>query len=439
MTTYDPRPQQETPNHFVYVDGPSIDGRLGDIVGHRPTSAERPDWRRLAPWVREEFGPGQVHLHFATNWPGAGSFLNFLESAGFKLLLAERMNDETCHGLIVDSLEQIPRDRSEPGSRGVVVVTEQQHLIERMDVLRESLRLKDSRVAVVGFGEDFPPEEEYEGGLEFFDIEDEADLFRNPLPRAPYEDGDVYEELYAYDEPTESSEDRYERRETSNVVSFNPGNGAPAAAARQVGPVAVQEPVQAHADGRPCYLLVDGNNIDQVLGEILGGKPTAETRPDWLRVLQYVEGQAEGRVRADFAHIAPGHAGFRHAITEMGYKSRPVRFDETVTHRPVVEQFVCKALTARPLLGDAERGVPAWDVFVVGHSRELFEALSQIQRTGQRIAVLGLPEHMPFEEDYPGIEQLDIEKETGAFSRPLPRDMGINVDMFDPDALFEDD
>ena len=430
MTTYDPRPQQERPNHFVYVDGPSIDRRLGDILGHRPTYADRPDWRRLEMWVQQEFGPGRVQLHFATYAPGSPSFLGFLESAGFNPLLAERLDDETCDDLIVDSIRRIPRETSRLRTWGVVVVTQQSHLIDRLEELQSSLPAS-CRVAVAGFSEDFPEEDESEGGIEFFDIEDDAQLFRNRLPRAPFED----EGPEPYGEPFVPSEDQVEPREASNVVSFNPANGAPPAAARLLQPVAVQEP----AAGRPCYLLVDGNNIDQVLGEILGGKPTAETRPDWRRVMEYVEGQAEGRVRADFAHIAPGHAGFRHAITEMGYKSRPVRFDESVTNRPVVEQFVCRMLSANALRGDAERDRPAWDIFVVGHSRELFDALARIPQSDQRIAVLGLPEHMPFAEDYPGIEQLDMERETGAFSRPLPRDMGINVDVFDPDALFAEE
>ncbi len=429
MTTYDPRPQQETPTHYVYVDGPSIDRRLGEILGHRPTAVDRPDWRRLEMWVQQEFGPGRAQLHFATYAPGSPTFLRFLESAGFIPLLAERMDNETCDDLIVDSISQISREPRRFGSWGVVVVTQQPHLIDRVEEL-ESWLPSSCRIAVVGFTEDFP-EDESRAKIEFFDVEDDAQLFRNRLPREPFDD----EKPERSGERIVPSRAHYEQSEASNVVTFSPANGAPPAAARPMQSVALQEPT----DERPCYLLVDGNNIDQVLGEILGSKPTAETRPDWRRVMEYVEGQAEGRVRADFAHIAPGHAGFRHAITEMGYKSRPVRFDDSVTNRPVVEQFVCRMLSANALRGDADRELPAWDIFVVGHSRELFDALARIPQTDQRIAVLGLPEHMPFAEDYPGIEQLDMERETGAFARPLPRDMGINVDVFDPDALFAED
>ena len=139
MTTYDSRPQRETPQHFVYVDGPSIDGALGDLLERRPTSFDRPDWRRLEMWVRQELGAGRSELNFATYAPGAPSFINFLESAGFNPLLAERMSDETCADVIADSIKQITVEGRAWQSWGVVVVTQQAHLMNRLTELKSWL------------------------------------------------------------------------------------------------------------------------------------------------------------------------------------------------------------------------------------------------------------------------------------------------------------
>ena len=46
---------------------------------------------------------------------------------------------------------------------------------------------------------------------------------------------------------------------------------------------------------RGHYVFIDGPSLDRTLGEVLGGPPTYETRPDWRRVERFVPGDARRR------------------------------------------------------------------------------------------------------------------------------------------------
>ncbi len=416
MSLHHPDPDSAPPRgHYVFVDGPSIDGTLGRVIGQPPGPDTRPDWRRLEAFVKQHCGPAPYLATFVFWAPGQQGFMHFLRSSGFMIALGDRfVPGQSCADLIRERIGRL-NDAAEPGrSWQVIVGTHNAELIASLPELANQAE----RISVFGFTEFLPDAPELEVRIDFYDIEDDAQLFRIPLPRMEFED-----ELAA-SQPVE------------------PRLAIPPAQPALIQPSALEQPAAAPAfvprmseTQRECYLIVDGRSIEKELGEILGEKPNPGTRPDWGTVLDFARSQsssADGEVKALFAHIAPGHAGFRRALKDLGYTSSPVRPDDTQPMRPVVEEFICGLLGARTLRGDDGQSA-APDIMVIGHGQAIFEALSDIPDQGQRLCALGFPERMPPAEFYPRIEQLDIERDAHAFGAELPREFGVDVDNFDPD------
>ena len=400
--------------NYVFVDGPSIDRCLGEVIGRAPTPDTRPDWRSLAHFVNNQFGPAMPDAYqptFVVWGPGQEGFLHFLRMSGFKVGIGERFTSgKTC----VDVIRQGIAELNQPGGArqpwNLIVGTQNQSFIRELP----NIATGAERIGVFGFSEELPSDHELERLIEFYDIEDDANLFRTPLDRSEYE---------------ESPE---EAPPAPPSYDYQPALASAPAVEQPTSPPPHQAP-PTNAE-RDLFLIVDGRSIDKELGEILGEKPNPETRPDWGKVLSFTRNhlQAGNRdVNALFAHIAPGHSGFKYALKDLGYASKPVNPDETQPLRPVVEEYVAGLLAARLLRG--ETGKPAPDVIVVGHSQAIFDALSSIPNYGQQLCVLGFPERMPAAEYYPQIVRLDIENDAQAFGSPLPREFGVNVDDFDPD------
>lgn len=411
MTLQHPDPIATTPRgHHVFIDGPSIDGTLGRVIGQPPGPDTRPDWRRLETFIKQTCGPAPYTATFVFWAPGQQGFMHFLQSSGFMIALGDRfVAGQSCADLIRERVTRLNSAALPDQEWQVIVGTHNEDLISDLPQLADQA----DRVSVFGFTEFFPDAPELEQDIDFYDIEDDAQLFRTPLPRVDY------------DEESEGFLD------ANGEAGFQPHLVEPPALER---PVPTPTFARLSSEGvRDFYLIVDGRSIEKELGEILGEKPNPGTRPDWGTVLDFARSRsqsADGDVKALFAHIAPGHAGFRRALKDLGYTSSPVRLDESQPMRPVVEEFICGLLGARMLRGD-DHDAP--DIMVLGHGQAIFEALSDIPDLGQRLCALGFPERMPSSDFYPRIEQLDIERDARAFGAELPREFGVDVDDFDPD------
>ena len=398
--------------HYVFVDGPSIDGTLGRVIGQPPGPDTRPDWRRLEAFVKQTCGPAPYLATFVFWAPGQQGFMHFLRTSGFMIALGDRFTPgQSCADLIRERVSRLNESADANQSWQVIVGTHNPDLIAELPQLADQAE----RISVFGFTEFMPDAPELEDRIDFYDIEDDANLFRMPLPRVEFDD-DLEGAPFAEPE-----------------VGIQPALVQPPAFERSTPPPTFAP--RPRGEVRECYLIVDGRSIEKELGEILGEKPNPGTRPDWGTVLDFARSQsqsADGQVKALFVHIAPGHAGFRRALKDLGYTSSPVRPDDTQPMRPVVEEFICGLLGARTLRGEAsEEAAP--DIMVIGHGQALFDALSDIPDRGQRICALGFPERMPAAEFYPRIEQLDLERDARAFGAELPREFGVDVDDFDPD------
>ncbi len=415
MTLYrSDSPTASPRGHYVFVDGPSIDGTLGVVLGAAPGPETRPDWRRLETFVKQKLGPALYRATFILWSPGQQGFMHFLQSAGFTIALGERFTPGSgCVDLIREQITRLNQAAAGTDQWSVIVGTHNEDLIRDLPQIADQAE----RIAVFGFTEHLPDDPDIEAAIEIYDIEDDAKLFRVRLDRpSPDDDGDDPE-----DTQWPPEDDGYQRGEYGYRL---PPSQPPAAAA----------PIEQRAGSRTMYLIVDGRSIEKELGEILGEKPNPDTRPDWGTVLEFARRQSRdgaGEVKALFAHIAPGHAGFRRALKDIGYTSSPVKPDESQPLRPVVEEFISGLLGAQAFRGDGNSEAP--DIMVLSHSQAIFEALNEIPEAGQRLCALGFPERMPSAEFFPRIEQLDLERDAGAFAGELPREFGVDVDDFDPD------
>ncbi len=396
--------------HYVFVDGPSIDGTLGRVIGRPPGPDTRPDWRRLEAFVKQTCGPAPYSATFVFWSPGQQGFMHFLRTSGFMIALGDRFEPgQSCTDLIRQRIAQLNEASLPDQSWQVIVGTHNDDLIGDLPLLADQAE----RISVFGFTEFLPDSPDLESQIDFYDVEDDAGLFRSPLPRVDVEE--YPEEPGGMDEA----------RSYQPPLAHRPVVVAPA-------PPRAFERLET-GEARELFLIVDGRSIEKELGEILGEKPNPETRPDWGTVLDFARSRSQaedGDVKALFAHIAPGHAGFRRALKDIGYTSSPVKPDDSQPMRPVVEEFICGLLAARAFRGD-DGDAP--DIMVLGHGQAIFDALSDIPDQGQRLCALGFPERMPPSEFYPQIEQLDLERDAQAFAGELPREFGVDVDDFDPD------
>lgn len=431
--------------HYVFVDGPSVDGTLGRVLNAQPDLRTRPDWHGLAPFVRRAWGDAEAVATFVMWSPGNPGFMNFLERAGFRLDVADRLLDpDGIVRIITERIGQIEADLHPGESYDVMVATHNRRLIGQLTAVAPNAE----RLGLLGFDEWLPEDQELDERIEVFDLEADAMLFRVDLGRGQGDErppeppeprsGIVGPELRTRTALTAESELPTAR---SSVV-----RARPAAVPNIPEPAGEPEPSPELGEdiadppagpARDFYLLVDGRSIDQELGEIIGEKPQADSRPRWEVVYRFAmqQSRAEHRqIRALFVHIGPGHAGFKRALQHLGYRTMAVMPDGYNTARSVVEEAVCRVLEARALRGEDDQLPP--DVMVIAHGLNVFERLNELPDHGQRLMALGFPERMPVD-IYPRIERFDIEYDAAAFLSALPRVQGVDVDEFDPDAELD--
>ncbi|MYG91224.1 MAG: hypothetical protein F4188_07315, partial [Chloroflexi bacterium] len=109
MTLHHSDPEMGPPRgHYVFVDGPSIDGTLGRVIGQPPGPDTRPDWRRLEAFVKQHGGPAPYSATFVFWAPGQQGFMHFLRTSGFMIALGDRFTPgQSCADLIRERIERL--------------------------------------------------------------------------------------------------------------------------------------------------------------------------------------------------------------------------------------------------------------------------------------------------------------------------------------------
>jgi uncharacterized protein len=177
------------------------------------------------------------------------------------------------------------------------------------------------------------------------------------------------------------------------------------------------------------YLVIDGENIDGVLGGVLDRRPEPAERPRWDRVLSFAASTWDNPVSAlFFINASSGHlpVSFVQALVNMGLRPIPL------SGRPdqkVVDIGIQRTLDAIV----ATEG----DVMLATHDGDFLPNVERLVDGRRRVALLALPELA--NGGYSGIDGLDIfdlEEDVGCFNQTLPRLRIIDVDLFDPAAYL---
>lgn len=173
------------------------------------------------------------------------------------------------------------------------------------------------------------------------------------------------------------------------------------------------------------YLLVDGENIDAVLGGILHQKPEPSQRPRWQHLLDFVERQWACPVSGLFyINASRGlHAPFAQALIAIGYRPVPLsgRADEKV-----VDIAIQRTLDA---LRDRDG-----NVMLASHDADFVPQLAALEGLPERrIGLVGFTELVAQQlREVDGLEIFDLEDDARAFEFDLPRMRIIPIDRFDP-------
>jgi uncharacterized protein len=188
----------------------------------------------------------------------------------------------------------------------------------------------------------------------------------------------------------------------------------------------------AYCNGSGCArILVDGPNIDGVLGTVLGRRPRPQERPRWDRVKAYLDLLFRPAVPnrlfvVDRARIGDGAFGFIRALRSIGWRVLPA----TLVGRypgnddPVDESILdhLHDMSESPRLAAQSR------IALLSHDHIFAEPLADIGGLGARVVVVGFREE--FHPSYLELERQgkcelhDLEFDAGAFNVRLPRPIG---------------
>ena len=179
---------------YLLVDGENIDATLGQsILGRRPRPEERPRWDRLLDFAHRQWGQEPVGLFFlATNGDLPMSFVQALMAIGYRPVPLSGAPDEKVVDIAIQRTLQALADREDD----VLLVSNDGDFAEDMERLLDGRR----KLGVIGFDEF--RNQAFAGlarrGLQAFDLEHDAHVFTERLPRVriiPIEEFDPLEFL----------------------------------------------------------------------------------------------------------------------------------------------------------------------------------------------------------------------------------------------------
>jgi uncharacterized protein len=166
-------------------------------------------------------------------------------------------------------------------------------------------------------------------------------------------------------------------------------------------------------------LVWDAPNIDMTLSNVIGGRPSASSRPRFDAVAKWLlstagDREVEGAV---FANVPPGGAatmrGWVEAIRSFGYAvfARP-----KLGPTDDVDDDMLAHIAERARTHHLRRLVVA-----SGDGRNFNEPLEKLARDGVHVSVLSFVEVAGYAQESDLLTFVDLEDVPGAFTTPLPR------------------
>jgi putative heme uptake system protein len=181
-----------------------------------------------------------------------------------------------------------------------------------------------------------------------------------------------------------------------------------------------EEPPPLSGERLELDLLVwDAPNIDMTLSNVIGGRPSASSRPRFDAVAKWLLSTADDREveGAVFANVPPGGAatmrGWVEAIRSFGYAvfARP-----KLNAADDVDDDMLAHIAERARTHKLRRLVVA-----SGDGRNFAEPLEELARDGVIVSVLSFVEVAGYAQESELLTFVDLEDVPGAFTTPLPR------------------
>ena len=187
------------------------------------------------------------------------------------------------------------------------------------------------------------------------------------------------------------------------------------------------------------YMLIDGANIDGVLGQILGRQPIGRERPRWDHVMQFsADSLPKDKRKAHFFIATDGdqipQKLFPFLETLRQYDIKPWLLTREENHQ-VVDEAINKVLARIRERDDKS------NILLLSHDSDYVNELKKIRAMDSErvIAILGFPEYMSNDfDEVEGLQKYDLEHDvTDGFTYGLPRIRVITIDAFEPDDVLD--
>jgi uncharacterized protein len=188
----------------------------------------------------------------------------------------------------------------------------------------------------------------------------------------------------------------------------------------------------AEPELRELDLLVwDAPNVDMTLSNVIGGRPTAASRPRFDAVARWLLANSDGREVEGcvFANVPPSIAvtmrGWVEAIRGFGFA---VFAKPKLTHDDDIDDDMLRHIQSRAESHRLRRLIVA-----SGDGRNFLLPLEELARSGVHVVVLSFWEVAGYAQENDLLEFVDLEDVPGAFTVPLAR---VRLDNLPPGGAW---
>lgn len=192
-------------------------------------------------------------------------------------------------------------------------------------------------------------------------------------------------------------------------------------------PAQEPEPPEQNSSGEPpvetrgLLVLIDHDDIDLHLSAIIDPTPLdLKSRPSWRALADFAEQRAQGGDRTIKTFLLTGGEAenLAHFHRRLGFES--VLLSTQAAAAPDAARPASAIEAIRSELRAVRRR--RCDVMIATHEGGLRSTLNQLRAADpeRRIGIVGFVERINDQYQAPWIEQLDLERDIGAFAQPLP-------------------
>lgn len=191
------------------------------------------------------------------------------------------------------------------------------------------------------------------------------------------------------------------------------------------------EPLAAPDRPELDLLVWDAPNVDMTLSNVIGGRPTAASRPRFDAVARWLLAGSDGREVEGcvFANVPPAIAttmrGWVEAIRGFGFA---VFAKPKLAHDDDIDDDMLRHIADRGRSHRLRRLVVA-----SGDGRNFSEPLEELARSGVEVVVLSFWEVAGYAQESDLLEFVDLEDVPGAFTVPLAR---VRLDNLPPGGAW---